>query len=65
MLPSVIRTSFPVFYVIFRLWKCSCSTRINKSLPLTLIYCCVVSQGHHSGSADEKLFAYSEIQKAL
>lgn len=39
MLPAVIRTSFPVFWVIFRLWKYSCSTRINKSPPLALSLC--------------------------
>lgn len=43
MLPAVIRTSFPGSCVIFRLWKCSCSTRINKSPPLTpiiaVLYC--------------------------
>lgn len=61
MLPAVIRTSFPVFCVIFRLWKCSCSARINKSPPLTLFIAVLVPQGHHSGSADQKLFAYSEI----
>lgn len=65
MLPAVIRTSFPVFCVIFRLWKCSRSPRINKSPLLTLFSAVLVSQGHHGGSADQKPFAYSEIQKAL
>lgn len=39
MLPAVIRTSFPVFCIILRLSKCSCSIRINKSPPLTLLLC--------------------------
>lgn len=57
MLPAVIRTSFPGSCVIFRLWKCSCSTRIHKSPPLTpiiaVLYC------YH------KPFAYSRTQKGL
>lgn len=53
MLPAVIRTSFPVFCVIFRHWKGSCSPRTNKSPLLTLFIAVLVSQEHRSGSADQ------------
>lgn len=45
MLPAVIRTNFLVFCVIFRLWKCSCSTRINKSPALTLFIAVLYHRG--------------------
>lgn len=64
MLPAVIRTSFLVFCVIFRLWKCSCLLGLMSPL-LTLLIAVLVSQEHPSGCADQKQFAYSEIQKAL
>lgn len=65
MLPAVIRTSSPAHFVIFRLRKCSSSTRTNKSLPLTPFIAGLESQGYRSSSAERKLFAFSEIQKAL
>lgn len=53
MLPAVIRTSFPVFCVVFRHWKGSCSPRTNKSPLLTLFIAVLVPPGHRSGSADQ------------